>query len=143
CPMLPARYADRPYLYNADNPLHQRAAMVLKLLEKNAHMTVADALEIAVSPQVYNADLWQARLTAAWEKAGEQTKANAAAATLYELIAKWDRRADPDSTGAIAYRYWKDQLGDKIQQSDRAGLPPPRGLGNAQLLQALAAGAEQ
>src|SRR5207302_9698780 len=56
CPMVPARYADRPYLYNADNPLHQSAAMVLKLLEKNAHMTVADALEIAVSPQVYNAD---------------------------------------------------------------------------------------
>src|SRR5262245_39099912 len=32
CPMTPERYQDRPYLYNADNPLHQRAAMVRDLL---------------------------------------------------------------------------------------------------------------
>src|SRR5437763_12787797 len=35
CPMTPQRYADRPYLYNPDNPLHQRAAMVVELLHDN------------------------------------------------------------------------------------------------------------
>jgi penicillin amidase len=143
CPMVPSHYAERPYLYNPDNPLHQRAGMVLTLLDKNDHMTVAEALEIAVSPQVYHADLWQARLAAAWDKADEQTKANARAAKFFELISKWDRREDPGSTGAIAYKSWKDRLGDKVLQSDRAGLPPPKQVTDAQLLAALAAGAEQ
>jgi acyl-homoserine-lactone acylase len=141
CPMVPARYAERPYLYNPDNPLHQRAATVLNLLDKNAHLTVADAMEIAMSSLVHNADLWQARLAGAWEKAGAQTKADEKAAKLYDLIRHWNRRADPDSTGAIAYRFWKDQLGDKIRQLDRAGRPPPEDVTDAQLVKALIAGA--
>src|SRR5262249_49089844 len=65
CPLVPPRYAERPYLYNPDNPLHQRAAMVLELLHVNTRVTVADAIAMALSPQVYNAELWQARLVAA------------------------------------------------------------------------------
>ncbi len=73
-PMTPERYADRPYLYNTDNPLHQRAAMVLNLLDLNSRFTLQDAFDLAMNPQVYNADLWQARLVAAWQKADGKIK---------------------------------------------------------------------
>jgi acyl-homoserine lactone acylase PvdQ len=142
-PMVPTRYADRPYLYNPDNPLHQRAAMVRDLLHGNARVTIADAIDLALNVQVYNADLWQARLVTAWDKADAATKADARAAKLFDLIARWNRRADADSTGAIAYRYWKDPLGETVRLADRAGRTPPESVTDEQLLGALKAGAAE
>src|SRR5262249_45078090 len=101
-PMTPEKYAERPYLYNGDNPLHQRAGMVLELLDINGQVTIEDAVGIALSPQVYYAELWQARLAAAWEKAEAALKSDPKTAKFYDLIVRWNRRADPDSTGAIA-----------------------------------------
>jgi len=143
CPLVPARYTERPYLYNEDNPLHQRAATVLHNLNNNSRMTVEDAIAIALSPEVYNADLWQARLVAAWGKANPHTKADAQAAKLYDLVVRWNRRADADSTGAIAYQFWKDQLGEKIQQQDRAGKEPSKDVTDEQLIHALVTGATE
>ena len=143
CPLTPARFLERPYLYNPDNPLHQRAATVRDLLHGNTRVTVEDAVAIAMSPEVYNADRWQARLAAAWEKA---PKPSAEAAGLYRLIMTWNRRNDADSTGAIAYRFWKEQLwkgveGNMILQGDRAGLPPPDSVTDEQLVRAVSDGA--
>jgi acyl-homoserine lactone acylase PvdQ len=145
CPMTPARYAERPYLYNPDNPLHQRAAMALELLDMNSRVTIEDAVQIAMSPQVYNADLWQARLVAAVESSasGKAAALSPEAAKLHELIVRWNRRTDPDSTGAIAYRFWKDQLGEKVLQNDRAGRKPPKEVTDEQLVSALNAGAAE
>jgi acyl-homoserine lactone acylase PvdQ len=143
CPMTPERYAQRSYLYNADNPLHQRAAMMRDLLHANTSVTVADAHAMALSTQVYNADLWQGRLAAAWDKAPGKQKADAGTAKLCELILRWNRRADADSTGAVAYLFWKNQLGKNALLADRAGQPPPADVGDAQILSALAAGAEE
>src|SRR5262249_43102923 len=44
-PMTPQRYAERIYLYNADNPLHQRAAMTLRQLHDANRLTVRRATE--------------------------------------------------------------------------------------------------
>jgi acyl-homoserine lactone acylase PvdQ len=143
CPMVPERYAERPYLYNPDNPLHQRAAMMRDLLHANSRVSIEDAHAMALSTQVYNADLWQARLAAAWDKAEAQRKADPRAAQLCEQILRWNRRADADSTGAIAYLFWKNQLGKKALQTDRAGQPPPAEVTDEQLLKGLAQGAEQ
>jgi acyl-homoserine lactone acylase PvdQ len=143
CPLTPARFADRLYLYNPrDNPLHQRAAMTREQLHANSHVTVADAKEIALSPQVYNADVWQARLAAAWEKADVEVKTDAKTTKVCESILRWNRRADAESVGAIAYRFWKDRLGDAVRQSDRAGRPPADNVTDEQLVQALRAGAD-
>ncbi len=129
CPLTPARYAEHPYLYNPDNGnvLHQRAAMARQLLDVNGKMTVRDAMDVAMSPQVYNAELWQSRLVAAWEKAGAALKDDVAAAKLYDEIVRWNRRADPESTGAVAYKYWKDRLWteEDVLKADRAGMTPP------------------
>jgi acyl-homoserine lactone acylase PvdQ len=134
CPMTPERYKDRPYLYNPDNPLHQRAAMVRALLHNNGKMTVADAVDVALSTQVYNADLWQARLAAAWTKAGKEKS------EMFDLVTRWNRRTDPDSTGAIAYRYWFDELGTKAAQAARAGQDPPADVTDDELVKAVSAG---
>ena len=48
-----------------------------------------------------------------------------------DLIVRWNGRADPDSTGAIAYRAWKDQLGEPVRLSDRAGRTPPENVSDA------------
>jgi acyl-homoserine lactone acylase PvdQ len=143
-PMMPERYAERPYLYNPDNPLHQRAAMVRDLLHLNSRLTVEDAHAIALSPQVYNADLWQARLVQAWQKAYPEGKAADDIVRMYESIVRWNGRADADSTGAIAYRYWKDQLwkDPKVLLADRAGQPPSEKVTDEQLVAALATGAK-
>jgi acyl-homoserine lactone acylase PvdQ len=143
CPMTPQRYAERFYLFNTDNPLHQRAATVLEVLHASPRVTVGDAIALAMNAQVYNADRWQARLAAAWEKAGKRAAGKDPAAELYQQIVRWNRRADADSTGAIAYWFWKKQLGDKVLQSDRAGLPPPQAVSDEQLLGALAKGAAE
>jgi acyl-homoserine lactone acylase PvdQ len=145
CPMVPERYAAHPYLYNPDNPLHQRAAMVLEHLHDNAHMTVADAKALALSPQVYNADRWQALLASAWHRAGDKPNGDERLVRMYDLVVRWNGRADADSTGAVAYLFWKSQLWkDKsLLLSDRAGRAPPEGIPGELLLQALAAGAAQ
>jgi acyl-homoserine-lactone acylase len=135
CPMTPQRYKERPYLYNEDAPLHQRAAMVRELLHMNGKMTIADAVDVAMSTQVYNADLWQARLVGAVVKAasGDSHK-------MFELISRWNRRSDTDSVGAVAYRYWFDELGAKAAQAARAGMPPPADISDEQLIKALGSG---
>src|SRR5207237_377164 len=70
-------------------------------------------------------------------------KADAKAAKLCDLILRWNRRADADSTGAIAYLFWMNQLGNKVLLSDRAGKPPPTDVSDESLLKGLAAGAEE
>jgi acyl-homoserine-lactone acylase len=139
CPMTPKRYEERFYLYNFDNPLHQRAASVRDQLHAANRLTVEQAKEIALSTHVYNADLWQAKLVAAWEKLGNKVADSQPATRMFELVSRWNRRADADSIGAVAYRFWFDELGGKAALAARAGMPPPDDIGNEQLVNALTA----
>ncbi len=146
CPLVPSD--DAPYLFNgfkgfdkldqaADNPLHQRAAMCIDLLHNATDMTVEDAIEIALSPAVFGADLWQERLRQAWSSASADVKTDPQLTALYELIVHWNRRCEAAATGAIAYKYWKDAMGKEIEDADKAGLPPPAELTNDALLATL------
>ncbi len=121
-----------PYLFNGfksmdeayDSPLHQRAAMCVELLHDDDRVTIADAIEIAMSPAVFGADKWQDRLRKAWEAASADVKQDAELAKLYGVITAWNRRCDPEATGAIAYKYWKQAFGGEMKQADRFGMPP-------------------
>jgi acyl-homoserine lactone acylase PvdQ len=132
CPLRPS--STRPYLFNGftnfeqayDNPLHQRAAACLNLLDGIEKMTIEQAIEVADSPFVFGADAWQQRLRQAWNPAGSDAKQNKELATLVTLITNWNRRCDAEATGAIAYLYWKQAMGNDIKRADRAGLPPPK-----------------
>jgi acyl-homoserine-lactone acylase len=147
----PQAWKDRPYLFNGywsmdrryDNPLHQRAAMVLELLAGAPQMTVEEAINIAVSPAVYGADVWQERLAAAWAGADAKLKADKHTAELYSLIQNWNRRCEADGVGAIAYLYWKDQFPAVVKAYDKAGFPPPKEVDNAMILAALKKGTEK
>lgn len=152
CPLVPP--PDAPYLFNgfkgfdkldlaADNPLHQRAAMCVDLLHDETHMTVEDAIEIALSPAVYGADMWQERLRQAWSSASADVKTDAQLTALYELIMNWNKRTDAEATGAVAYKYWKDAMGKDIETADKAGLPPPAEITNEALLATLKAANEK
>jgi acyl-homoserine-lactone acylase len=149
----PQAWKDRPDLFNGywsfeeryDNPLHQRAAMVLQLLTAASQMTVDEAISIAESPAVYGADVWQKRLAAAWAGAAADAKlkSDKHVLELYTLIQNWNRRCDADGTGAIAYLFWKDQFPPNVKAYDKAGFPPPHEVDNPMILTALKKGTEQ
>jgi acyl-homoserine-lactone acylase len=150
-PIDPQAWKDRPYLFNGywslehryDNPLHQRAAMVLELLAGAPQLTAEEAIGIAMSPAVYGADVWQKRLATAWAGADANLKADKHVAQLYTLIQKWNRRCDADGTEAIAYLFWKDQFPPIVRAYDKAGFAPPHEVDNPMILAALKKGTEK
>ncbi|MFV2069840.1 MAG: penicillin acylase family protein, partial [Pirellulales bacterium] len=151
CPLTPDRWSDHPYLFNGflgmdrryDNPLHQRAAMCLELLDATNKMTVDQAIEIAFNTQVYGAQSWQKMLREAWSRADRTVKDNRQLAAMVRTITGWDRHCDADSVGAIAYYYWKKEFPPDVILADRAGFPPPASVTDAQILERLEKGARQ
>ncbi len=100
-PMAPEKWAEHPYLYNDGRVQpHQRAAMVLDLLDNARNVTLDDMVHIAFSTQVYKAEAWQERVR----------KANPSGA-FAKLITGWNRRSDADSRGALAFYLFKMALG--------------------------------
>ena len=87
-----------------------------------------------MSPVVHGADDWQQRLQKAWGGASADVRDKKELNTLYELIVNWNRRCDAESTGAVAYKYWKESFGEDVKKADRAGLPPPAAITDAMLL---------
>src|SRR6185369_4821208 len=120
--------AAHAYLYNAycKMPRHQRAEMMTDLLDVASKVTLEQAIDIAFSPQVYHAELWQARLKKACEKAafvggdglpstdGGRPGIGADGAQVCRLIAEWNRRSDADSEGALAFYAFKKSLATEV-----------------------------
>ncbi len=132
------QFAAHPYLYNDSptRPTHQRHEMMNELLEAADKVTVDQAIGIAFSTQVWHAEHWQARLKAAWKSATDADKSGDTQ-QFYTLIQEWNRRSDPDSTGAMAYYEFKKALGGFA-----AGETEPRSsLTDTQLLESLRKGA--
>lgn len=136
-PLTPDKFASRPYLYNAEpGPAHQRARMVLELLDADDSITLEDALDVAFSPRVWGAEAWQRRLEQAWQQAKAEQIAGDGG-QLYERIRKWDGRSDPSSQGALCYYAFKMALGPVAD-----AVEVPTDLTDAQMLAALAKGSE-
>ena len=135
-PLTPEKYSQYPYIYNAtrDMPRHQRAEMMTELLDAAHDVNVEKALDIAFNPQVYHAELWQARLKEAWAKAADK---KSDATEVYGLIEKWNRRSDADSEGALAYYAFKIGLGGELAKK----FNPPADVTDEQLLEGLNKGA--
>ncbi|MGA2135079.1 MAG: penicillin acylase family protein [Bryobacteraceae bacterium] len=99
-PLLPEIFAAHPYLYNDQRtPAHQRAAMALDLLDAARDVTAEQAMRIAFSPQVWRAELWQARLRKA-----------APDSAFAKMLTSWDRRSDADSRPALGFYLFKMSL---------------------------------
>jgi len=140
-PLVPEKYL--PYIYNASRtaPRHQRAEMMTDLLDAANKVTLEDAINIAFSPQVYHAELWQARLREAWSKTATHgpssgngsSNVSGDAAEVYDLIAKWNRRSDADSEGALAYYAFKKGLSPELARQ----VEVPSDITDAQLIAAV------
>ena len=86
-PLVPEEYSAHPYIYNERRtPPHQRAAMVLDLLDAAHDVTAEQAIGIAFSPQVWHAELWQERIGKAAPESG-----------FAKELTGWDRRSDAES----------------------------------------------
>ena len=73
--------------------------------------------------------------------ADDATKADRQLAGFAEAILAWNGRAEKDSTGALPYRYWKEQL-DKSDRdaSNRLGLLPKPALSDEAVIRMLKGG---
>lgn len=115
-PLVPEKWAEYAYLYNdGRRPAHQRAAMMVDLLDAARNVTADQAIGIAFSPQVWHAELWQERIRNAASQDG------APASSFAQLIAGWNRRSDADSRAALAFYLFKLALGNPAA---RATEPP-------------------
>lgn len=124
-PLIPEKWAMHPYIYNAGRtPPHQRAAMMVELLAAARNTTLEDAVGLAFSAQVYQAELWQDRVRKA-DSDGAFAK----------MIVGWNRRSDADSRAALAYYLFKMALGGE----DSAAVEPRASLTDEQIRGALAA----
>ena len=112
-PLLPEKWSDHPYLYNdGRRPAHQRAAMMVDLLDAARNVTPEQAIGIAFSPQVWHSDLWQERI----RKAAPDSEFG-------KLLTGWDRRSDAGSRAALGYYLFKMALGENARAID-----PPENL---------------
>ena len=122
-PLLPEKYAEHSYIYNAGRtPPHQRAAMMLDLLDAAHDVTAEQAIDLAFSPQVWHAELWQARIRAA-----------APDSEFGKMLVAWNRRSDADSQPALAFYLFKTSL-EKVQRA----VDPPESVTDDQIRAALA-----
>jgi acyl-homoserine lactone acylase PvdQ len=121
-PFQPEKFKDRLDLFNAPSgPPHQRAAMVLELLDAAKNITDEKAIDIAFSPAVYGAGTWQDRV-----------RGLPGPSDFTKLILNWDGRAGADSRAALAFYLFKMALG-------RPGgeVAPPSSLTDTQIVEAL------
>jgi len=114
--LVPEKYVEHPYLYNAGKtPAHQRAAMMVDLLEGAHNVTVDQALGMAFSTEVYKADEWQTRVRETMRSGGESSSEAA------RLILDWNRHSDQDSRGALAFYLFKMALGEQSRAVEPSG----------------------
>ncbi len=121
-PLVPEKWAEHAYLYNDGRvPPHQRAAMMVDLLDAARNVTPEQAMGIAFSPQVWHAELWQERIRKA-----------APDSPFAKMLADWNRRSDADSRAALGYYMFKTALGIAGRAVD-----PPESLTDAAVREAL------
>ncbi|MBK5292346.1 MAG: penicillin acylase family protein [Acidobacteriia bacterium] len=121
-PLVPERYAERPYLYNdTRRPASQRAAMTRDQLDASPRVTIEQALDFAFSPEVYKAETWQSRIR---EAAPDHRFA--------QFLSGWNRRADADSGPALGFYLFKMALGEH-----KGAVEPPATLTDQAIREAL------
>jgi acyl-homoserine-lactone acylase len=102
-------FADRSHHALLSGWTNPRGARAVELLEGDSSVTVEEALAYAMDVQVYEAGRWLELFSRARERfAGAETEGQWGAAA--DDLAGWDHSLAPDSTGALKYFLWKEQL---------------------------------
>lgn len=113
-PLTPDKWA--PYIYQdigygpRGGWTNQRGARAIELLANDGNVTVDEALAFALDTHIYGADRWRDALQTAHKLHGKARAADVKYSRGMADLMKWDLRADPDSTGALKYYYYRKQL---------------------------------
>ena len=99
----------------------QAAAMTRELIDAAHTFSLESAESLALSTDVYKAEAWQARIARA-----------APDSAFAQLLTGWNRRAETESRGALAFYLFKMAL-----EEDSAALEPPASLSDDRLRSAL------
>jgi acyl-homoserine-lactone acylase len=129
--------------------LHFREQRGIRMLEENPRLTLERMIELKNDTRLELADHVVDELVAAARQSGDELASQAA-----DVLAAWDRRAEPDSTGTLLFFFWVfsleptniELLPDLFSVPWDAADPlnTPRGLANPdQAVEALRAAAEQ
>ena len=108
-PLTKDKYLD--YLYgSAGRSMNQRGARAIELLSADDSVTIDEALAYAVDVHPAGVERWIEVLQQAHEKFGETLQSNADYAQGVEDVLGWDQELRRDSSGALKYYYWRQQL---------------------------------
>lgn len=124
CPLqadnfLPYLFTDRGYGSQQGGWQNSRGARAIQLLGSDDSVTIEDALKYAVDVQPWGADRWISVLKQAHKKYGDDRQDDPGyQAGLKDLMA-WDHQLTRDSSGALKYAYWREQL---TKEKERAAV---------------------
>jgi acyl-homoserine lactone acylase PvdQ len=123
CPLTPDKYL--PYIYGSSGGYsNQRGARAVELLAGDDSVTIEEALAYAVDVHPYGCERWIEVLKKAHEQCGDNLKGNEAYTAGIKDLLDWDQELRRDSTGALKYFYWREQLvrefgGDTMRELSR------------------------
>jgi acyl-homoserine lactone acylase PvdQ len=104
-PLTPDKYT--PYVYNSPNPpIHQRGLMSTVELDAAKNLTPEQMIDIAFSPAVYHAELWQ-----------EKIRQAGASGDFAKMLLDWNRRSEAGSRAALGFYLFKLALGGRAAQA--------------------------
>jgi acyl-homoserine lactone acylase PvdQ len=108
-PLTPDKYPS--YLYNTEGGyLNPRGARAVELLSQDDSVTIAEALAIAVDVHPFGVERWVGVLRDADAKSGDALAGNADYVAGIKDVLDWDMEVRRDSTAALKYYYWREQL---------------------------------
>lgn len=100
-----------PYIYGSPGGYtNQRGARAVELLDADDSVTVEEALAYAVDVHPYGVERWIEMLKRADSKFGEKYRSDQCYAAGIKDLLTWDCESRRDSTGALKYYYWREQL---------------------------------
>ena len=108
-PLTKDKYAD--YLYGSSGgSTNQRGARAVELLSQDDSVTIEEALTYAVDVHPAGVERWIEVLKMADEQFGESLRSNSDYVQGIDDVLAWDQQLRADSSGALKYFYWRQQL---------------------------------
>lgn len=121
----PYLFTDRGYGSQQGGWQNSRGARAIQLLSSNDSVSIQDALTYAVDVHPWGAERWIQALKMAHEKFGDRFREDDGyQAGMTDLLA-WNHDLDRDSSGALKYAYWREQL---TREPNRAAVDAVDGL---------------
>ncbi len=94
---------------------NQRGARAVEVLEKDPSISAEEARELILDIRPYGASRWIQALLEADAQYGARLHLNRDYRPALKDLRAWDGRLAADSTGALKYVYWREELASKLE----------------------------